>query len=145
MKARFLRPEERSYSQSVFGTSLPLDDILITDAVGSSVTPVEPFESPTGGFKYCLSMGKEGYSSCLTVSMKPLFVHRLTHVWQRRFMPAKFRSSCSLPSDYQVGQAWHDYTPEQQAQLVSDWATAGMLASDPRASYISQHIRVGSA
>ena len=149
MRARFLRREERSYAQSVFGKSIPLDDILITDAIGSSISPVEPFETPTGRSKYCLSMGKDGFVSCLTVSMKPVFVHCLTHVWQRRFTPSKYRPSCGgqgrQDAEYKVGQAWHEYTPEQQAQMVSDWATDGMLTSDPRAPYISNHIRIGAA
>jgi hypothetical protein len=46
---------------------------------------------------------------------------------------------------YQVGHPWHDYTPEQQAKLVSDWASQGMLQNDPRAPYISNHIRIGAA
>ena len=145
MRARFLRREERSYAQSIFGKSLPLNDILITDAVGSSISPVEPFETPKGGSKYCLSMGKDGFASCLSVSMKPVFVHRLTHVWQRRFTPTKCRLSCGQGGDYQVGSAWNDYTPEQQAQLVADWASEGMLTSDPRADYVSNHIRIGAA
>ena len=145
MRARFLRREERSFAQSVFGKSLHLEDILITDAIGSSVSPVEPFESPTGRSKYCLSMGKAGYASCLTVNTKATFIHRLTHVWQRRFTPAKFRSNCGDNGEYQLGRAWQDYSVEQQAQMVSDWAAAGMLSCDPRAAYISHHIKIGAA
>jgi len=145
MRARFLRREERSCAQSIFGKTLPLDDILITDQMGSSISPVEPFQSPTGRCKYCLSMGKDGFQSCLTTSMKPVFVHRLTHVWQKRFAPAAFRPLCGEGAHYQVGQPWRYYTPEQQAQMVSDWAIQGMLTSDPRASYISNHIRIGAA
>lgn len=145
MKARFLRREERSYAQSIFGKSLPLNDILITDEVGSSIGPVEPFASPTGAHKYCLAMGKDGYASCLLIHTKAAFVHCLTHVWQRRFTPTKYRINCSKGSTYQVGQPWHDYTPEQQAQLIADWASEGMLTGDPRASYVSNHIRIGAA
>lgn len=146
MKARFLRRDERSYAQSIFGKTIPLDDILITDAAGSTICPVEPFESPTGRNKYCLAMGRDGYSSCMTARTRDLFVHRLTHVWQRRFTPAKFRPVCDADgATYQVGHAWHDYTPEQQAKLVSDWASEGMLLNDPRTPYISNHIRIGAA
>lgn len=148
MRARFLRREERSYVQSIFGKSIPLDDILVTDAMGSSISPVEPFETPTGRSKYCLSMGKDGFASCLTVTMKPLFVQCLTYVWQRRFTPSKYHPSCGQRGQrvgYKVGQSWHEYTPEQQAQMVSDWAAEGMLANDPRAPYIANHIRIGAA
>jgi hypothetical protein len=141
-----LRREERTYAQSIFGKTLPLDDILITDAIGSAVSPVEPFESPTGRNKYCLAMGRDGFGSCLTARLRPLFVHRLTHVWQRRFAPAKWMMMCDADgATYQVGQPWNKYSPEQQAKIVSDWADEGMLLSDPRAPYISNHIRVGAA
>ena len=146
MRARFLRREERTYAQSIFGKILPLDDLLVTDQTGSSISPVEPFESPTGRSKYCLSMGRDGFSSCLGVGTKSLFVNRLTHVWQRRFSPAKYRPTCGDPLvHYQVGGPWNAFTLEQQAQLVSDWAAAGMLTSDPRAAHISNHIRTGAA
>ena len=146
MKARFLRREERSYAQSIFGKTLPLDDILVTDAVGSEVSPVQPFDSPTGRSKFCLAMGKEGFTSCMTMGIRPMFVHRLTHVWQRRFAPAKWKMSCDADgATYQVGEPWHKYSPEQQAKIVSDWANGGMLLSDPRTPYISNHIRVGAS
>lgn len=145
MRARFLRREERSYAKSIFGKSIPLDDILVTDALGSSLSPVEPFESPTGRSKYCLAMGKDGFDSCLRVNTQPMFVHRLTHVWQLRFTPAKFKPTCGEGASYQLGVAWRQYSTEQQAQLVADWATGGMLTNDPRNSYIANHIRIGAA
>lgn len=145
MKARFLRREERSYAQSIFGKSIPLDDVLVTDAIGSPVSPVEPFQSPTGRSKYCLSMGKEGFSSCLSVGSQRVFVHHLTHVWQRRFTPTRSRPLCSEAASYQLGHSWNQYNPEQQAQLVADWASQGMLNSDPRSAYITNHIRIGAA
>jgi len=146
MRARFLRREERSYALSIFGKTVPLDDILITDAVGTEVNPVEPFDSPTGRNKYCLAMGRDGFASCMTADVRPLFVHRLTHVWQRRFAPTNWRMSCDADgATYQVGRPWQHYSPEQQAKLVSDWANNGMLLSDPRAPYISNHIRIGAA
>ena len=146
MRARFLRREERNYAQSIFGKTVPLDDILITDGSGPEIGPVEPFESPTGRRKYCLALGRDGYSSCLTAGIRSTFVHGLTHIWQRRFTPARVRNLCSRGmANYQVGMPWRDYTPEQQARLVSDWVEEGMLLSDPRAPYISNHIRIGAS
>jgi hypothetical protein len=146
MRARFLRRDERTYALSIFGKTVPLDDILITDGSGPEIGPVEPFESPTGRSKYCLALGRDGYASCLTNGTRTSFVHGLTHIWQRRFAPAKARNLCShgAPS-YQLGKAWRDYTSEQQARLVADWVEDGMLLSDPRASYISNHIRIGAS
>jgi hypothetical protein len=61
------------------------------------------------------------------------------------FTPAKWHMSCDADgATYQVGQPWQHYSPEQQAKLVSDWADNGMLLSDPRAPYISNHIRIGA-
>jgi hypothetical protein len=146
MKARFLRRDERSYAQSIFGKTIPLDDILVTDAAGASVKPIEPFDSPDRGSKYSLAVGPDGFTSCMTAMVRSLFVHQLTQVWQRRFTPAKWRPSCDDgAANYQVGQPWRQYTAEQQAKLVADWANAGMRLSDPRTPYISNHIRIGAA
>ena len=146
MRARFLHRDERIFAGSIFGKTIPLDDVLVTDNAGAAIGPVEPFDSPTGRSKYCLAMGREGYSSCLASHVRPQFVHGLTHIWQRRFSGIKMKSLCdqNLVS-YQLGRPWRDYSAEQQAKLVSDWATEGMRVTDPRAAYISNHIRTGAA
>jgi hypothetical protein len=145
MKARFLRRDERTYAQSIFGKTIPFDDILITDANGRPLGPLAPFESPTGGSKYCLPMGHDGFRSCLAGTVVEKFVSGLTHVWQRRHAPAEIRAGGSASEQYEVGKPWRTYSLQQQARMVADWVAGGMQLSDPRASYISRNIRAGVA
>jgi hypothetical protein len=155
MKARFLRRNERAYAQAIFGRTIPFDDILITDDTGYQIGQLKPFETPTGANKYCLPLGREGFQSCLAVSVREQFLAGLTCVWQRRHLTvheqriqergAKMPATRDSSGYYEVGRPWRAYSLEQQARMIIDWVSGGMLPDDPRATYITRHIRAGVA
>ena len=156
MKARFLRRDERNYAQSIFGKTIPFDDILITDETDYRIGQLAPFETPTGTNKYCLALGREGFRCCLAAPVRERYLAALTFVWQRRHMtlqeqriqergPKMPMGGAPAAFTYQVGMPWRAYSLDQQARVVIDWVAGGMRSDDPRASYITRHIQAGVA
>ena len=148
MKARFLRSNERVYAQSIFGRTLPFDDILITDTSGSQIHQLAPFETPTGSNKYCLPLGRDGFRSCLAPCVQEKFLTGLTNVWQRRHLTVHEQRIQERPNSatgYELGMPWKAYSLEQQARMIVDWVEGGMQSDDPRSSYITGHVRAGVA
>lgn len=152
MRARFLRQDERVFAKRIFGKTLPLDDILVTDVLGAGNEPFTavsgpskeplPFVVPLPRYIYALNMGGEGFDNCIAPNVKAAFVRELARVWQG---PA-FVSMAHKPgrAEYQVGAPWATLDPNQKATLVEDWFRGGMRYDDPRMTYITAHIRRGN-
>ena len=132
-----LLPDERSTAESVFGSSLDYDAIRIVHS------PV--IAAPT-------TFGN-------TIRVPPAYaipdhvlIHELTHVWQYQTMGSGYISDSALHQAaaavgslfrrgtldrsgayrYTIvpGQSFHDYTAEQQAQIVEDYFLDATLQAD---------------
>jgi hypothetical protein len=152
MRARFLRADERAFAKSVFGRTIPLDDILVTDLLGAGNEPYTevsgpsnqsmPFVVPVPRYIFAVNMGANGFDTCIGPSVKPSFVRELAKVWLGPGCVARSRMQAAR-ADYVVGEPWTAYNDEQKACLVEDWVRGGMLADDPRMAYIHANIRRG--
>ena len=85
---------------------------------------------------------------------KNLLVHETAHVWQghnsKLSLTYVFKScidQCTLSNayNYQIGQDWHSYGVEQQAQIIEDWFDKGELRSGDLWNYIENYVRKGKA
>ncbi len=152
MRARFLRRDERVFARQVFGKTLPLDDILVTDLLGAGNEPFTavsgpsnaplPFVVPAPRFIYALNVGSEGFENCIAPSVKAAFVRELARVWQGPAYVAAGRRTGR--ADYKIGGPWAAFDSDQKASLVEDWFRGGMRYDDPRMNYISGYIRRGN-
>ncbi|MBS1831545.1 MAG: hypothetical protein JST65_02470 [Acidobacteria bacterium] len=150
MRARFLRQDERVFATKVFGRTLPLDDILVTDLLGAGNEPFtavsapndSPFLIPIPRFIYAVNMGVEGFENCINPTVKGSFVRELARIWQG---PASVTGTrlCGR-KEYELGKPWATYDSQQKASLVEDWYRGGMRTDDPRMPYIRGHIRRGN-
>ncbi len=84
-----------------------------------------------------------------------LLVHETTHVWQGKnsvnSLDYVFNSCLNQclgnAYDYKskIGNAWHTFNVEQQAQIVEDWYGSGEPTSGDLWDYIENHLRKGDA
>jgi len=152
MRARFLRRDERVFARRVFGKTLPLDDILVTDLLGAGNEPFTavsgtagspmPFVVPIPRYIFALNMGSEGFDNCLSPMVKSSFVRELARIWQGPMSLSTPRRTAR--ADYQIGAPWGTLDCDQKAAVVEDWFRGGMRYDDPRMNYISEHIRRGN-
>lgn len=150
MRARFLRQDERVFATKVFGRTLPLDDILVTDLLGAGNEPFtvvsaptdSPFVIPIPRFIYAVNMGPDGFENCISQNIKAAFVRELARIWQGPASVTGTRHSGR--KEYDLGKPWAAYDSRQKASLVEDWFRGGMRTDDPRMPYIRGHIRRGN-
>ncbi len=160
---RPLDASERALAQRVFGDTLPLDDIRLTNLGGSGGRGFTA--QGIDGKIYC-NLGKGFYRTLGGSDVYPplpgmsdsyaypgqLLIHELTHAWQIHnslFLPALMCSMLvtqfehSLVDDQYAygppGPAWGDLNPEQQASIVDQWY-AGARLSDGWASMDQQNV-----
>lgn len=140
---RPMLPHEIEFAAQVFGNTLPIDRILLTNMLGVGR---RPFTIPTVGNKILVNLGAGfndpvGYTG-LGDGDNPnqqaagqLFIHELTHAWQiehRSFLPglmcdAITSQATTLGGDmgvYKYGDAdkpFSEFNPEQQGSIVDDW------------------------
>jgi hypothetical protein len=148
-----MREDERTFARKVFGRTVPLDDILVTDLIGAGNEPFTavsgpsteamPFVVPIPRYIFALNMGSKGFESCLASAVRGSFVRELARVWQGPASVARQRPGGGR-ANYEVGQPWVFFNDEQKASLVEDWVNGGMRTDDPRMAYIHTHIRRGS-
>ncbi|BDC52433.1 hypothetical protein F183_A47480 [Bryobacterales bacterium F-183] len=149
MRVRFLRQDERVFATKVFGRTLPLDDVLVTDLLGAGNEPFTAVSAPNDGpflipipkFIYALNMGKDGFENCISPPVRAGFVRELARIRQGPMSVAGTRL-CGR-KDYELGQPWTAYDSQQKASLVEDWYRGGMRIDDPRMPYIQAHVRRG--
>ena len=151
MRVRFLRQDERVFAKQVFGRTIPLDDVLVTDLLGAGNEPFTavsgpsnesmPFIVPMPRYIFAVNVGAEGFASCIAFSVRAAFVRELARVWQGPESVGRQRQHGRV--NYQIGQPWMTYSDDQKASLVSDWVQGGMRTDDPRMTYIHTNIRRG--
>ena len=169
MASRSLSAQEQALARSVFGSSLELSQIEISDGLGFGDRPW----TLCGTSCYTIHLGPKGFQSALAgPTMPSVLIHELTHCWQGQnglfgfgFMVSScisqaasvltnvqptgllwppLDSNCSRAYDYQPGQDWTDYNCEQQAHIVEDWFDRGCTTFDPCYRYVRDNIRRGN-
>ena len=158
MTARNLKQQEGSIANGVFGMSVRLNRVLISDLFLAEsrafVTPRDP--TPLGlvfGGGFTINVGPSRYPD-LTTSEKnrKTLVHELVHCWQGQHSPIAcsyifdslwHRSLNENAYDYVIGEPWESYNAEQQANLVAEWYIQGASETDTRYPYIRDYIRRG--
>lgn len=152
LKHRPMEGFEREFAEKVYGPTLPINRILLTNMLGIGN---RPFTIPTIGEKILVNLGAGfdnpiGYAghgpleSAEDQAPGQLFIHELAHAWQidnRTFLPGlmcEFISSqvTTLGGNMDVykygaaGPAFSEFNPEQQANIVDEWfAGAGKQKS----------------
>ena len=151
---RPLTGAEKKVASSVFGRSINLNTVKVTNTLGLAGRPWTTNSPPL----YTINVGKKGYKSLLDGDgLKRLLIHELTHVWQGqhgvRFMSnSAYHQALSAihnggstggAYNYQPGKQWSQYNVEQQASIVEDWFQGGMKKTDPMYPYIRYNVRPG--
>ena len=151
---RPLTGAEKKVASSVFGRSINLNTVKVTNTLGLDGRPWTTNSPPL----YTINVGKKGYKSLLDGDgLKRLLIHELTHVWQGqhgvRFMSnSAYHQALSAihnggstggAYNYQPGKQWSQYNVEQQASIVEDWFQGGMKKTDPMYPYIRYNVRPG--
>jgi outer membrane protein OmpA-like peptidoglycan-associated protein len=149
---RPLATKETAIARLVFERSIPYSRVMISDGLGFEG---RPFTAPGvfGGYLLHVGDGYYGMSSPHRPDDRALLIHELVHVWQGEhsrwrwtFMAESGWSQlCHGDAAYDYDptklKAWDSYNPEQQAQIVEGWYSAGMSQTDPRYAYIRCNIR----
>jgi len=146
------RPTERAFAERVFGPTLPVDRIVLTNLLGIGK---RPFTIPSIGEAILVNLGAGfddpiGYRGFGDPDKKEqqapgkLFIHELVHAWQidtATFLPGLMCEAIgaqltTLGGNMDVywygaaGQAFSEFNPEQQASIVADWFTGSGKQED---------------
>lgn len=165
VKARRMHQSEIDEAKKVFGDTLPIDQIRVTNllkyggpgGVNRAFCEFNPIDETI-----ILGMG-EAFASEITSN--PDFIHELTHAWQwahNAFSPAKmwgamervFMSAEEEGELYRIyydGRPWRDFHSEGQAVAVAFWYSSFQSNLDSDAArndvlfrYIANNIRMGN-
>lgn len=122
MSGRFLTPAEISLATSVFGGAIDYSRVRINNRKWVFFQPRGTAMSPDGqiwfhpkGTLYCEDFC-DGH-----VDEKGLFIHEMTHVWQRQtgvYLPLARHPFCRYSYTIRPGWPLKRYGIEQQAEIV---------------------------
>lgn len=173
VSCRRMNQGEIDFAARVFGPTLPVDRIMLTNLYhpmsdnGIQREFVYPaFDGSIQvnlGPNYDAPLGKDRNNRTRTYpAAGEVFIHELVHAWQvkyRSFMPGficegivnrNYGDPETLLKRATAGDLWGSYSVEQQASMVDQWygAHAENLESsaaltDPRFEYITDYIRRG--
>ena len=143
IKHRSMTGAERAFAERVFGPTLPVDRIVLTNLLGIGK---RAFTIPSIGEAILVNLGA-GFDDPIGYrgfgdpdnpgQQKPgqLFIHELGHAWQidtETFLPGLMCEAIgaqltTLGGNMDVyrygaaGQAFSEFNPEQRASIVDDW------------------------
>ena len=131
---RRITSAERGVATPVFGTSLNLARVLISDGLGGAGRPFTVFvQLPLIGGVVVLNCGP-GFSG---TANPDLFIHELTHAWQSQHHPNPFQFMVNSAASqalaavtgkdaykYTAGKSFGLYAAEQIAEQVEDGIAA---------------------
>jgi hypothetical protein len=166
IQRRAMSAAEIAMARTVFGSTLPYDNVQFTDFCGLGG---RAFTAPgVDGKTYC-NLGKAYYNTLGAGGTSypvngEMMIHELTHAWQiahNSFIPGFFCSAIVNQTNYlmgddvyvygEAGPPWSSFNLEQQAQIVNQWfghdgKQAGTSQSNPGPynKYIIGNILTGS-
>lgn len=152
-KTRRLNSAESSIARRVFGRSLNLGQVRVTNTVGLESRPWTTNTPPT----YTVNVGTRAFQGMEAREYSGLLIHELAHVWQGQhgvpFMSnsALHQTLAAIESggdtgkayDFEPGKQWNKYNSEQQASIVERWFLDGRRQSSPLYPYIRDNVRPG--
>jgi hypothetical protein len=163
VQSRPMHPSEVQEAKKVFGETLPIDQIRVTNLMRYGVLgPANFCDFNPIDETIILGMGDD-YNTEITSSAS--FMHELTHAWQwahDAFSPAKmwgaikrnFLSAEEVSRLYDMcfnGCPWRDMHSEGQAEVVEYWygkyrvnLDSDDARNDPFFRYIANNIRMGN-
>jgi hypothetical protein len=165
---RALSAQEAQFAGQVFGNSLPVDRIVLTNMAGLGG---RAFTMPGVDGKIYLNLG-DAYNNPLTYTSSAyprggqVLIHELTHAWQiahSSFVPGLVCSGIVNQANFVFGQSVYVYGPpgppfgdfnlEAQGAIVDQWFGGNstpvvpnrtpMDPNDPYFGYIANNIRPG--
>ncbi|MFJ5064659.1 hypothetical protein ACIP96_35250 [Streptomyces nigra] len=163
VRTRPLRDSEIAFASTVFGDTLPVENILVTDLSGPNN---RAFCMPNIDGSILLCLGTRFDGPLANATFKRTFVHELTHAWQIAHRPPEDIESVweattnEMRSDEDIyassfvfdGRPWGKWEIEHQAQIIALWwelaeVTGGVNSSEAAASvifpYVQNNIRMG--
>lgn len=163
-RSRGLLPDEKKFLRIIFGDTIDLNAITLTDTSGKSNRAFTfPSPMPDTSMNINLADSYEPTSMLATKAGAALLAHETTHVWQYKYL-ANHSSYVVLgifDTEYEpgtIGKPWYKYNIEQQATIVEEWVEQWFNSSqaandyglaspdalnDNRFRYVSDNIRTG--
>jgi hypothetical protein len=162
VKSRRMHDDEIAFARRIFGDTLPIDRIRVTNLLkreGGGDIAFAMFN--TVDRTIVLGMGPD-FDTHMTANAT--FVHELTHAWQQEHRPFALEDQMNaierpfLSTDAEMrlylppedGRPWRNVHPEAQAKTVEMWylASSPDLESEAARShrhfhYIANHLRTG--
>lgn len=158
VKQRHLRDSEKAFLKTVFGDTLPMDRILLTNLLGLNG---RAFTTPAPGGAILVNLG-EGYDDPVAYNGTgrentqgwyapgQLFVHEVAHAWQignDTFTPSLFCRAIATAafggkSAYHYGPAttpWGEFGTEAQASIVEEWYAGNRYPGSPQSAFPPMH------
>lgn len=162
VKSRPMHPSEIEEARKVFGDTLPIDRIRVTN-LSKGAGPDERNFCELYTIDKTIILGM-GHAFDTEMTNNPSFMHELTHAWQwahEAFTPAKmwgaiervFMNAHDEADLYRFAgsRPWRDYESEGQATIVETWYQIFRDNLDSEAArshflfpYIANHIRMGN-
>ncbi|MEJ2467208.1 MAG: hypothetical protein P8045_16215 [Candidatus Thiodiazotropha sp.] len=148
---RSLTAAERNIAKSVYGKTINLSHVRVTNTVGFQSRPWTTHIPPL----YTINVGVNAYDDM--THFKLLLIHELGHVWQGQhgvpFMSnsAYHQTMAAIQNNgdpsgayvYVPGQQWKKYNSEQQASIITRWFDNGRRSNDKLYPYIRDNVRTG--
>lgn len=156
-RERSLTQAERELARSVFGASLPLGAIVLSNRTGAGDRQYTiPHPGRIGS--WVIHAGSQMFEDATRAPGDDVFIHELVHVWQSAHGPNPFdylvhwlHQRITVGDDasyvFVAGQSWASYGVEQQASIVETWYRDGRTESetDPLFRYIRDNVRLSNA
>lgn len=152
-RERSLTQAERELARSVFGGSLPLGAIVLSNRTGAGDRQYT-IPHPARMGSWVIHAGAAMFEDATRDPGDDVFIHELVHVWQSAHGPSPFdylvhwlHQRITVGDDqayvFVAGKSWASYGVEQQASIVDTWYSDGRIESDidPLFRYIRDNIR----
>ncbi|GAB4360330.1 MAG: hypothetical protein Kow006_30080 [Gammaproteobacteria bacterium] len=150
---RPLSSAEKNIAKSVFGNSLNLNMVRVTNTLGLQSRPWTTNTPPI----YTINVGVDAYNNLAVNAWSRLLIHELSHVWQGQhgvpFMSnsayhqvlSAIQNGGSPGKAYQYtpGKQWSKYNSEQQASIIDNWFAGGRKTNSKLYPYIRDNVRPG--
>ncbi len=143
---RFLDSTERPMARSVYGRSINLNRVLLSDALGGSSRPFTTYlPIPFLGGVTVINIGPSAYNK--PGSNRNLLIHELAHSWQSQhhFMPAQFmvNSVASQAAAAVAGGSAYCYKPGKWFGLYAAEQIAEQVENGE--AHVVSHVKSKSA
>jgi hypothetical protein len=140
MGERLMNDVEKATAKTVFGNTIPYDNIHLSSGLGAGNRPFT-IPDPLRIGDYMIYIGPQVKWNTL--------IHELSHVWQGYnsnlawgyTLDSLFSQMvCKDAYAYKLGDDWRLYNVEQQASIVEHWYVRGRSTTDEAYRYIRDNV-----